>query len=87
MIRPLNAAQRYRLTSSLFLLTFFGAIFTVAAPTVFPCPALEGRQPGLVHADGWAFDGLTNSRRRRQRTVASNQLQENMHSENKGSNG
>ena len=77
-MRPLNAAQRYRLTSSLFLLTFFGAVFTVAAPSVFPCPAFEHRQPGLAHADGWSWDGLAGDRRRRRRRIngLKNQLQE-----------
>jgi len=68
-MRPLNAAQRYRLTSSMFLLTFFGAVFTVAAPSVFPCPAFEQRQPGLAHADGWAWDGLKYPRNRRRRAL------------------
>jgi len=63
-MRPLNAAQRYKLTSSLFLLTFFGAVFTVAAPSVFPCPAFEQRQAGLAHADGWHWDGLGGRKRR-----------------------
>jgi hypothetical protein len=85
-MRPLNAAQRYRLTSSLFFLTFFGAVFTVAAPSVFPCPAFEHRQPGLAHADGWSWDGLTSDRRRRRRAmILRNQLQENGH--NKKGNG
>jgi hypothetical protein len=69
-MRPLNAAQRYRLTSSLFLLTFFGAVFTVAAPSVFPCPAFENRQPGLARADGWSWDGLDRKRRRRAMILA-----------------
>jgi hypothetical protein len=72
-MRPLNAAQRYRLTSSLFLLTFFGAVFTVAAPSVFPCPAFEYRQPGLAHADGWSWDGLASNRRRRRRAIIKDQ--------------
>jgi Cytochrome C oxidase assembly factor 2 len=63
-MRPLNAAQRYRLTSSLFLLTFFGAVFTVAAPSVFPCPAFQHR-PGQAYADGWSWDGLASERKRR----------------------
>jgi hypothetical protein len=63
-MRPLNAAQRYKLTSSLFLLTFFGAVFTVAAPSVFPCPAFEQRRAGLAHADGWHWDGLGGRKRR-----------------------
>lgn len=75
-MRRLNAAQRYRLTSSLFFLTFFGAVFTVAAPSIFPCPAFEHRQPGLAHADGWAWDGLSSSRRRRRRAVVKGQLNE-----------
>ena len=74
-MRPLNAAQRYGLTSSLFLLTFFGAVFTVAAPSVFPCPAFEHRQPGLAHADGWSWDGLASNRRKRGRSIGRNQLQ------------
>jgi hypothetical protein len=73
VMRPLNAAQRYRLTSSLFLLTFFGAVFTVAAPSVFPCPAFEHRRPGLAHADGWSWDGLSSNRRRRRRAIIKDQ--------------
>ena len=68
-MRPLNAAQRHRLTSYMFFLTFFGAVFTVAAPSVFPCPAFEHRQPGLAHADGWAWDGLKYPRNRRRRAL------------------
>ena len=75
-MRPLNAAQRYRLTSSLFLLTFFGAVFTVAAPSLFPCPAFEYRQPGLAHADGWSWDGLASNRRRKRRTIVRDQPRE-----------
>ena len=69
VLRPLNAAQRYRIISSLFLFTFFGAVFTVAAPSVFPCPAFEHRQAGLARADGWAWDGLDLNRRRRRRSL------------------
>ena len=72
-MRPLNTAQRYRLTSSLFLLTFFGAVFTVAAPSVFPCPAFERQQPGLAYADGWSWNGLANNRRRRRRSSVKGQ--------------
>ena len=75
-MRPLNATQRYRLTSSLFFLTFFGAVFTVAAPSVFPCPAFEYRQPGLARADGWSWDGLATNRRRRRRPIIKDQPRE-----------
>jgi Cytochrome C oxidase assembly factor 2 len=69
-MRPLNAAQRYKLTSSLFLLTAFGAVFTVAAPSVFPCPAFEHRRAGLAHADdGWKWDGLARRSRPRRQAV------------------
>ncbi|KAK9469201.1 hypothetical protein V1512DRAFT_255726 [Lipomyces arxii] len=34
-----TAAARSKLTTSLFSTTFFIAIFTVAAPSIFPCPA------------------------------------------------
>ena len=69
-MRPLNAAQRYKLTSSLFLLTFFGAVFTVAAPSVFPCPAFQHRRAGLAHADGWSWHGIPGRElKRRQRAV------------------
>lgn len=87
MMRPLNAAQRYRLTSSLFLLTFFGAVFTVAAPSVFPCPAFEHRQPGLAHADGWAWDGLASNRKKRRRSIGRNQLQAKDHDAGAGNDG
>ena len=66
-MRPLNAVQRYRLTSSLFLLTFFGAVFTVSAPSLFPCPAFENRQPGLAMADGWNWHGPGAAGRKRRR--------------------
>ncbi|KAK9449982.1 uncharacterized protein V1518DRAFT_415214 [Limtongia smithiae] len=37
----MNAVMRSRLTNSLFSTTFFIAILTVAAPTLFPCPATQ----------------------------------------------
>ena len=89
MMRPLNAAQRYRLTSSLFLLTFLGAVFTVAAPSVFPCPAFEYRRPGLAHADGWSWDGLASasSRRKKRRATVKHQLQESGQNEDGNGDG
>lgn len=38
MFRPLNYAQKQRLTTQLFYAVAAGAVFTVAAPTLFPCP-------------------------------------------------
>ncbi|OAD77569.1 hypothetical protein PHYBLDRAFT_157790 [Phycomyces blakesleeanus NRRL 1555(-)] len=40
-IRPLNHLQRQRITSNLFVVVALGAVLTVAAPTLFPCPAFE----------------------------------------------
>ncbi|KAK9476666.1 hypothetical protein V1514DRAFT_336239 [Lipomyces japonicus] len=37
----LNAAARSRLTTSIFSTTFVIAVFTVAAPSILPCPARE----------------------------------------------
>lgn len=39
--RPLNHLQRQRITSNLFVMVALGAVATVAAPTVFPCPAFD----------------------------------------------
>ncbi|KAI9593128.1 hypothetical protein BDF19DRAFT_424845 [Syncephalis fuscata] len=39
--QPLHAAQRHQITGSLFWLLGAGAVATVAAPAVFPCPAIE----------------------------------------------
>ena len=75
-MRPLNAVQRYRLTSSLFFLTFFGAVFTVAAPSIFPCPAFESPQPGLAMADGWNWDGLAAGRKRRRKAIVKDKPRE-----------
>ncbi|KAJ9076452.1 hypothetical protein DSO57_1026023 [Entomophthora muscae] len=38
MFRPLNYAQKQQLTTRLFYAVAAGAVFTVAAPTLFPCP-------------------------------------------------
>ncbi|KAJ1926531.1 hypothetical protein IWQ60_003706 [Tieghemiomyces parasiticus] len=43
-MRPLTIVQRDRLTSRLFMLCAAGCVFTVAAPTLFPCPALEKKK-------------------------------------------
>jgi Cytochrome C oxidase assembly factor 2 len=75
-MRPLNAAQRYKVTTSLFLLTFFGAVFTVAAPSVFPCPAFEHRQVGLAYADGWNWEGIKYPRNRRRQQLRRKELKE-----------
>ncbi|ORY93421.1 hypothetical protein BCR43DRAFT_496915 [Syncephalastrum racemosum] len=40
-LRPLNHLQKQRITSNLFVLVALGAIATVAAPTLFPCPAFD----------------------------------------------
>ncbi|KAG2221031.1 hypothetical protein INT45_009280 [Circinella minor] len=40
-MKPLNHLQRQRITSNLFVLVALGAIATVAAPTLFPCPAFD----------------------------------------------
>ncbi|KAL1926895.1 hypothetical protein VTP01DRAFT_5225 [Rhizomucor pusillus] len=40
-IRPLNHLQKQRITSNLFVIVALGAVATVAAPTIFPCPAFD----------------------------------------------
>ncbi|KAI8148476.1 hypothetical protein BJV82DRAFT_592250 [Fennellomyces sp. T-0311] len=40
-MKPLNHLQRQRITSNLFVVVALGAVATVAAPTLFPCPAFD----------------------------------------------
>ncbi|ORY06609.1 hypothetical protein K493DRAFT_310543 [Basidiobolus meristosporus CBS 931.73] len=40
-MRTLSYAQRQRITSYLFFSVAVGSVFTVAAPTVLPCPASD----------------------------------------------
>ncbi|KAI9305380.1 hypothetical protein BJ944DRAFT_287858 [Cunninghamella echinulata] len=40
-IHSLNHLQRQRLTNNLFVVVAFGAVVTVALPTLFPCPAFD----------------------------------------------
>ncbi|KAK9766625.1 hypothetical protein K7432_004166 [Basidiobolus ranarum] len=40
-MRTLSCAQRQRITSYLFFSVAVGSVFTVAAPTVLPCPASD----------------------------------------------
>ncbi|KAG0180075.1 hypothetical protein DFQ29_001257 [Apophysomyces sp. BC1021] len=40
-LKPLNHLQRQRITSNLFFIVAVGAVATVAAPTLFPCPAFD----------------------------------------------
>lgn len=54
--RSLTHAQRQKLTNSLFWTCAVGAIFTVALPSILPCPAIKSRQSGLVYADGQESD-------------------------------
>ncbi|KDQ14706.1 hypothetical protein BOTBODRAFT_159131 [Botryobasidium botryosum FD-172 SS1] len=52
-------AQRRSFVSSLFALTFFGAVVTVSASTVLPCPARGNNRRSLaepVRPDDQALD-------------------------------
>ncbi|KAK9453525.1 hypothetical protein V1511DRAFT_83756 [Dipodascopsis uninucleata] len=61
----LNAAGRSRLKTSLFSTTFLVAVFTVAAPTILPCPAT--RYPvGADSGDMKAMDRRTYLAKRRE---------------------
>jgi hypothetical protein len=41
MFRTLTYAQKQRVTTNLFWAVGFGCVFTVAAPTLFPCPVVS----------------------------------------------
>ncbi|KAK9761553.1 hypothetical protein K7432_013469 [Basidiobolus ranarum] len=43
-MRTLSYAQRQRITSYLFFSVAAGSVFTVAAPTILPCPASDRMQ-------------------------------------------
>jgi len=58
----LTTYQRRSFVSSLFALTFAGAVVTVAASTILPCPA-RTRRLRLAkggEAEGSIFDGYNN---------------------------
>lgn len=50
MLRPISLSRR-TLTSSIFFATFFGSVLTVAASTLLPCPARNGKSKPLTSSE------------------------------------
>lgn len=56
--RSLTFAQKQKITNSLFWTVAIGAVFTVALPSLLPCPAMDkSRKAGTVYAEGDEREG------------------------------
>lgn len=47
-MRPLTNLQRQRITLNLFIAVALGAVATVAAPALFPCPAFDNNDKSAL---------------------------------------
>ncbi|KAI9291274.1 COX5B-domain-containing protein [Neoconidiobolus thromboides FSU 785] len=51
MFRPLTYLEKQRVTTRLFVAVALGAVFTVAAPTLFPCPVVSSPYNQQIERD------------------------------------
>ncbi len=58
MIRPLSAVQRSKVKLSLFWMTAIGAILTVAAPALLPCPRSNNKIGYAASKDDEGADNM-----------------------------